>query len=347
MPLNILLLSHCFFPDIGGIEVNSEIYARAFTRAGHRVRVMTWSTLTKEAGFPFEVIRKPSKKELFRQHAWADVVFENNPCLRLAWPGLFFNRPSVVALNTELDPNDRASWVKQVWLKRATAVISVSEAVRRKCWPAAAVIGNPYRAREFQLLPSVARTNNFVFLGRLVSQKGTAVAVQAFGQVLSRLRVRKHAQLPTLTIIGDGPERVNLEALVAALGLGAHVQFTGFLEGSTLAQELNRYRYLLVPSLYGEAFGNVVLEGMACGCLPIVSDSDGLPDAAGKAGLVFPRGNADALADTMWRVLHDPALEQQLRQAAPRHLAAHQPAVVSERYMRTLQAAAAGGRDRQ
>ncbi|UOQ69531.1 glycosyltransferase family 4 protein [Hymenobacter volaticus] len=288
--MKILLLSHCFFPDIGGIEVNSEIYARAFTQAGHQVRVLTWSTLTTEAYFPFEVVRNPSKKELFRQHAWADVVFENNPCLRLAWPALFFNRPSVVSLNTELDPADGATWVKQAWLKRATSVISVSEAVRRKCWPAAAVIGNPYRAREFRLIPSVVRTNNFVFLGRLVSQKGTAVAVQAFGQVLTRLRAHGGQHLPTLTIIGDGPERLSLEGLVASLNLSAHVQFTGFLEGSALARELNRYRYLLVPSLFGEAFGNVVLEGMACGCLPLVSDSDGLPDAVGKAGLIFPRG---------------------------------------------------------
>ncbi|UOQ69532.1 hypothetical protein [Hymenobacter volaticus] len=47
----------------------------------------------------------------------------------------------------------------------------------------------------------------------------------------------------------------------------------------------------------------------------------------------------------MWQILHDPILEQELRQVAPAHLAAHQPTIVSERYLQALQAAAAVSRD--
>ncbi|WP_375436312.1 glycosyltransferase family 4 protein [uncultured Hymenobacter sp.] len=344
MPLKILLLSHHFFPDIGGIEVNSEIYARAFSAAGHQVRVLTWSTSTTPVSFPFAVIRQPSNRQLFQHHAWADIVFENNPCLRLAWPNVFFGRPSVISLNTELDRTASVAWAKYAWLKRATAVISVSEAVRQKCWPAAAVIGNPYRASEFKHRPEIARTEAFVFVGRLVSQKGANLAIVAFQRVLKRLQEqRPGSPKPTFTLIGDGPERAALEALAVSLDVHQHVQFLGFSPGRTLARQLNRYRYVVVPSLFGEAFGNVVLEGLACGCLPIVSDSDGLPDAAGPAGLVFPRGNAEALADTIWEILHNPAREKKLRQAATAHLAAHQPALVSARYLRVLTAATAAG----
>ncbi|MGI4885929.1 MAG: glycosyltransferase family 4 protein [Janthinobacterium lividum] len=342
--LRILLLSHYFYPEIGGIEVNSEIYARAFAAAGHDVHLLTWSVIDTEVPFPFTVVRNPSNSALFKEHAWADIVFENNPCLRMAWPGLFFGRPSVVSMNTELYRTSSSGWfsmrwVKRAWLWRTGAVISVSDALRKQFWPAASVIGNPYRAQDFKVLDHISRTDNFVFLGRLVSQKGADLAVEAFHCVLAKLAERDPgAPRPTLTIIGDGPERANLEQQVAALHLGNYVRFTGFMQGRTLVEELNRHRYLLVPSLYGEAFGNVVLEGMACGCLPIVSDSDGLPEAAGRAGLVFRRNDANALAAAIYYIIHEPVLEMQLREAAPAHLSAHQPEAVSQRYLQVLEA---------
>lgn len=340
MPLKILLLSHRFHPDIGGIEVNSEIYARAFSAAGHEVRIVTWSTTFEEDAFPFVVVRNPDKRTLFREHAWADITFENNPCIRLGWPGVFFGRPTVVSLNTEYH-KDAAGLVKRAWLKRADSVISVSDAVRRKCWPAALVISNPYRSKEFKILSEVKRTDDFVFLGRLVSQKGADQAVLAFHKVLLMLDEEDPlADKPSLTIVGDGPERPKLEELVEKLDLTGHVHFVGFLHGEELVKQLNAHRFLLVPSIYGEAFGNVVLEGMACGCVPIVSDSDGLPDAAGRAGLVFSRGSVQSLADGIWRILHDPMLELQLRQAAPAHLASHEPEIIAHRYLQVLEAAA-------
>lgn len=341
MSLKILLLSHKFNPDIGGIEVNSEIYAHAFAAAGHEVRLLTWSAQNAETTFPFAVIRNPSKWTLVKEHAWADIVFENNPCMRLGWPALFFGRPCVVSLNTELSNSSGVDWLKHAWLKRADSVICVSEAVRKKCWPTAAVIGNPYRANTFRRLPEVARTDDFVFLGRLVSQKGTKLAVLAFQQLLARLAENKSPlKRPKLTIIGDGPERASLVQLVAALELTEYVRFTGFLQGEALVRQLNAHRFMLVPSLYEEAFGNVVLEGMACGCLPLVSDSGGLPAAAGPAGLVFSRGSVEALVASTWEILHAPLHEAQLRQAAPAHLALHTPELVSQRYLQVLATAA-------
>jgi glycosyltransferase involved in cell wall biosynthesis len=338
MGLKILLLSHCFHPDIGGIEVNSEIYALAFTAAGHEVRVVTWTTTEATTTFPFQVIRSPSSRALLREHAWADIVFENNPCLRLAWPALLFRQPSVVSLNTELPPTTVATWLKRLWLRRANAVIAVSEAVRQHSWPSAQVISNPYREQVFRILPTATRQHDFVFLGRLVSQKGAHHAVQAFAQVLARLgHTRVSGPAPRLTIIGDGPERPHLEHLVASLGLAAQVVFTGFLQGEALVQQLNQHRFLLVPSLTGEAFGNVVLEGLACGCLPLVSDSGGLPAAVGRAGLIFKQDDAASLADCMWRILHTPDLEYQLRQEAAAHLGMHQSTAVAQRYLQVLQ----------
>lgn len=45
----------------------------------------------------------------------------------------------------------------------------------------------------------------------------------------------------------------------------------------------------MIPSVWGEAFGIVALEGMASGCIEICSDSDGLQEAIGNNGFLFKR----------------------------------------------------------
>lgn len=342
MQKKILFLSHKFYSDIGGIEVNSEILARSFYESGHEVRVLTWSEDSTRKVFPFAVIRDPNIIDLFREHAWADLVFENNPCVRLGWPSLFFERPSVIVLNTWLDKVNGKfkinEWVKFRWIKRARQVISVSDAVCRGCWPTSIVIRNPYRANLFRILPDVNRTADFVFVGRLVSQKGVDLLILAFHRLLSMTQEDKTLnKTSSLTIVGDGPERGKLERLVVDLKLEKYVSFAGFLQGDRLINHLNRHKFLVVPSLLKEAFGNVVLEGIACGCIPIVSNSGGLPEAVGNAGVVFKTGDLDDLVACIHKLQSDPDLTQRLRKAASEHLAAHHPNKVSQRYLQVIE----------
>jgi len=339
--LKILFLSHRFYPDIGGIEVNSEILATAFHNAGHDVRLLTWTDKTGTKSFPFTVIRKPAYKVLFKQHNWADVVYENNPCLRLAWPNIFFNKPSCIALRTwvsringEIGLQDQ---LKKWWLKKAAAVIAVSDAVRRKSWPAATVIGNPYRINLFRVIDGIPRNKKFVFLGRLVSDKGASMAIEALHKLKNLQPETFTSKSTLLTIIGDGEQRDYLQELVIKLGVHENVVFTGSLSGDPLVHCLNEHQYLIVPSLWEEPFGNVALEGMACGCIPIVSSGGGLPDATGNAGIVFKRGSVDDLVATILSVVENPTLKQQLQNAAAAHLSEHDPFTVANRYLEIIE----------
>ncbi|MEK6481688.1 glycosyltransferase family 4 protein [Catalinimonas sp. 4WD22] len=334
--MKILFLSHNFYPFLGGIEVNSALLATSFAKAGHQVLLLTWTAEDGNKAFPFEVVRNPSLAQLFRAHLWTDMVFENNPCLRLSWLDFFTRRPLVVTLNTWIARSSGRLGIqdklKFQWLKRANSVVAVSEAVRKKCWPKATVIGNPYRADEFERLSSIPKDRDFVFLGRLVSDKGVDLAIKAFYQLLSKEPKQNHS----FTIVGDGPERKKLEHMVNKLGLNDHVHFTGALQGKVLVQCLNRHRFMLVPSMWEEPFGNVALEGIACGCIPIVSDGGGLPDAVGNAGITFRRGNLSHLVDTIQKVLQQSSLEQQLREAAKAHLKKHHPEEVCRQYLNVI-----------
>ena len=343
--MKILFLSHSFYPQMGGIESNSELLAAAFTEKGHEVHLITWSQDAGNKSFPYNVIRNPGTRTLFKEHRWADLVFENNPCFRLGWPGLFFRRPSVIAINTWISRADGKVSLRdkikiQWWLKRCREVIAVSDAVRRVCWPPATVIVNPYRVNDFKIIPEVVRNADFVFLGRLVSDKGADQAIRALHHLTNTNNKNgNHAPAPSLTIIGDGPDRPMLEALVKELSLTDRITFTGALKGEALSRCLNQHHVLLVPSAWEEPFGNVVLEGMACGCVPIASDGGGLPEAVGNAGLTFRRNDIESFVNCIRRLMNDPKLERQLREAAPAHLADHHPRIISRKYLQVIQKA--------
>ncbi len=340
--MKILFLSHSFFPDIGGIEMHSEILAHSFANAGHEVHLVTWSCGGTEKDFPFAVIRNPGKYRLIQEHKWADVVFENNPCVRLAWPSFFLRRPLVIALHTWISRiNGTISWIDKLKIKRlilAKRVIACSHALRLRCWPDSTVIANPYQDNLFKVLPDVNRSKDFVFLGRLVSDKGVDLALRAIHKLIQlKKRDQNSSNDISFTIIGNGPERETLEKLVHELGLEKNITFKGALKGGQLVECLNEHRFLLVPSVWEEPFGMVALEGMACGCLPIVSDGGGLPDAIGKAGLTFERGNVDSLVSTIQQVWNDQELEKKLRTAIPEHLSLHQQELITKRYLTVIE----------
>jgi glycosyltransferase involved in cell wall biosynthesis len=340
--MKILFLTHKFYPDIGGIETMSEILATEFVEAGHEVHVLTHTQNSHTANFPFLIFRKPSFFKILKEHFWADIVFENNVCLRLSMPGLFSGRPSIIALHTWISRNDgKIAWqdkLKYTWLKRAKKVISCSNAIRERCFPSSIVINNPYRDNIFKIIPEIVKTNKFIFVGRLVSDKGADIAVKAFNQIFLESQL-KGAPTFSLTIVGEGPERKSIENLILNLGLTEHVTLKGALFGKTLVECINQHEIIIVPSVWEEPFGLVALEGMACGCLPIVSNSGGLPDAIGNAGLLFEKGNITSLVLCIEKLLNDQYLQKQLHEAASIHLQSHTSSVISKRYLEVIERA--------
>lgn len=337
--MKILFISHNFFPLIGGIEVNSEILATAFSEAGHDVRMVTWTPDAEGTKFSFEIVREPGLITLLRLHNWAELIFENNPSLRLSWPNILFSRPHVVAVRTMINRNDGTSKFQNVfkkkWLKQAKYVIAVSEAIRIKCFLNAVVIGNPYRVSQFKIQQKILRSKHFVFMGRLVSEKGVDLAIRA----VHHFNKRKTEKF-TLSIIGEGQERHLLEELTMKLNMEDYIFFKGTLCGEDLTNCLNEHRFILIPSRCEEAFGNVALEGMACGCIPIVSDSGGLPDAIGPAGLTFKCGNLKSLIATMERLINESKLQSILLEKAKQHLNSHHPKVIAKQYLEVVDSAA-------
>ena len=332
--MKITLASHHFFPEVGGIETMSELLARRFVAQGHEVTLVTQTPYDGKDDYPFRIVRAPNRRELIGAVRWGDVFFHNNISLQTAWPLLLVRRPWIVAHRTWIARDDGSLGAQDKIKKRLARFasnISISQAVADHLSAPSTVIGNPYRDELFFEMPAIERDRDLVFLGRLVSDKGVNVLLDALAELQTReLR-------PNLTIIGDGEERGALENQAAKLKLD--VNFVGAKSGAELTKLLNRHRVMVVPSLWNEPFGIVALEGIACGCVVVGSQGGGLKDAIGPCGVTFPNGDAPALARALEPLLRDEKQLQPYRDAAPAHLANHQADRVAKLYLEVIESA--------
>lgn len=336
--LNILIYSPQFYPRLGGVERVTQMLAQAWGEAGCEIKVVC-STEGVEAekgnDFAFEIVRFPRNKQLFQLLRWCDVYVQSCISLKglLPWP--LVRRPLVMIHHTWYCDPDAGHVRWQDWLKlqvtRLGHNIAVSEAIASHLPTPAQVIENPYTETIFHPRPEIERDRDLIFVGRLVSDKGVDLLIDAMGQL------RQQGLTPNLTIIGSGTERSPLEQQIQALHLTRQVTFAGELTPTEVAQRLCQHRILVVPSRWREPFGIVALEGIACGCWVVGSNQGGLSAAIGPGGLTFENGNVEQLTTRLQQVLTASTTWQPDMAAIAKHLENHQQAIVAQQYLATLQ----------
>lgn len=325
--MKILICSHVFAPSIGGIETVSSVLAEQFTRMGSQVVLVTQTPgETSDAGY--KVLRRPTVSKLLALGRWADVVFQSQISLQTLLPLLLVRRPIFITCHGLPRRGDGTlGW--QDRLKHAAFrlchTLAISEAVANGLPQKSTVVGNPFDAAEFTVEEGI-RDKDIVFLGRLVSDKGCALALRALAIL------KENGCRPSFTVIGDGSEMAALKQLSADLGISDQVDFRGSIREGR-GRELARHKIMVIPSLWAEPFGVVALEGLAAGCVLASANAGGLPEAVGPCGLLFPSGDAEALARVLHRLLTEPGLRQTLLAERPRHLERFQPENVARRYL--------------
>ncbi len=326
---------------LGGLETVVQVLAAEWSRMGHVVTVVTDARNAESDTFPFQVLRGASFLDIAQAVRGGDVFVHANVSLWGFLPWLFcgLRRPAWVATHHGWyedfgRPVTLLNRLKK-WLCRfAAANISVSHAVDQFLGIKGGVIPNPYDSRQFRRLEDVPKTQDLVFLGRLVSDKGVDVLIKA----LALLRDPGHR--PRLTIIGSGPERGPLEQLAVQCQVMDQITFMGAQSGGELVRLLNEHRILVVPSRWNEPFGVVALEGMACGCWVVGSSGGGLPEAIGPCGCTFANGNEQELADALMECLGRECSAVHQRTLSVSHLKLHEASVVSQAYIHVFNAVA-------
>ncbi|OKH40351.1 glycosyl transferase group 1 [Calothrix sp. HK-06] len=94
-------------------------------------------------------------------------------------------------------------------------------------------------------------------------------------------------------------------------GLEKYITYLGKLDKTTLIKIYSAADILLAPSLY-EGFGLTILEAMACGTPVITSNVSAMPEVVGNAGFFVEPSNAEAIADGVDKLYHNPIHYQEL-----------------------------------
>lgn len=199
--------------------------------------------------------------------------------------------------------------MRRLLYPRSSALVVPTEAVAtwsRRWMPAhkVEVIVNPLP--DFPSPDMEAPREHLILsVGRLVWHKGHRDLIDAY--------VGSHAQQRDwkLVVLGEGPERRNLEAQIDRLNLQEHVS----LPGNTPSpwQWLHRAAIFVLPSSF-EGFSNALMEGLAMGCACVAYNCPSGPAEllADDRGVLVPTGDVDALRVALDELVDDEARRLQL-----------------------------------
>ena len=159
--------------------------------------------------------------------------------------------------------------------------------------------------------------NRILAVGRLSPEKGFHTLVQA----LSLLRDTGAAF--TCRVIGEGPARQDLQALIDRHGLQEEVALTGAQPQEVIRSALATATVFTLPCQVApngsrDGIPVALMEAMAAGCPVVSCPVSGVPELIGheESGLLAEEGNARSLADALHRLLQDPSLRGRLSVAA-------------------------------
>ncbi|MEI6315290.1 MAG: glycosyltransferase family 4 protein [Syntrophus sp. (in: bacteria)] len=168
------------------------------------------------------------------------------------------------------------------------------------------VLGGGVDLDLFYPSPSIPKVKNrLVFFGRLVTEKGLWTLLEAFSLQNSAAE---------LELVGEGPLRSEIETFLSGSPLRERVKLTDYVAPEHLRDILVRSGLAVVPSIWQEPLGLVVLEAMACG-LPVVASSvGGIPEMISDRvnGLLVTPGDPLALATAIENAIGDPSLYERL-----------------------------------
>ena len=138
----------------------------------------------------------------------------------------------------------------------------------------------------------------FVYCGRLSPEKGVGFLLRAFAKFVADV---PHS---VLHIVGDGPERADIEKQIDELGLIRSVIVTGWLPPDDVDAELSDAWALVAPSIWAEPFGIAVVEAMIRGIPVVVSDNGGFSENVEQdvTGVLFSPRDETALVQALRRV---------------------------------------------
>ncbi len=162
------------------------------------------------------------------------------------------------------------------------------------------VIGNIVDFSSIRFNPKSHEGITFISAASMVRDKGFDVLINSFSEFLKSFR-NQYSPIQ-LVILGDGPDRKNIEKLVRDLNISDCVYFYGKYNKREFSSFLETSDVFILPSRH-ETFGIVYIEAMAAG-VPVIATKCGGPEdfVDDSHGIMVPVDDVDALADAMSKI---------------------------------------------
>ncbi len=349
--MRVLIVTGIFPPDIGGPATYVPTIAAALAGRGHEVAVLTLSDglAHDDHCYPFRVVRLPRKLvkqwrmlrtiwTIWRLGKEVDILFVNGLALESVLSNLALRKPLVMKVVGDLAWERATNWgltkddfetfqqrrygprvqllkaLRSWWTRQADRVIVPSRYLARwvEGWGVPkerlVVIYNAVEPMDdVKPLPVPLTTPvKAVTVGRLVPWKRVDKVIEA---------LRKIPELG-LVIVGDGPERPQLERLTQELQIQNRVYFARQRPKKETLGLMAACDLFVLNSTY-EGLPHVVLEAMALG-LPVVATAvGGTPEVVrdGETGILVPSGD-EGPAVALQRLCSDQQLRRSLAEEA-------------------------------
>jgi glycosyltransferase involved in cell wall biosynthesis len=337
--MRIARVVHALYPEAQGDYFGTNELSRKQALQGHQVRLYTWSmgnrpSVSVEQN-DYAVVRLGGPNFgvpfLFREYPYlphlgnsivsdgADIVHAHSHLfLTSLQAGLAAKRvrlPFVVTVHGVLAkrgfPTDELQWaylrtLGNTVFRLADRVICVSrgdieEVVALGC-PESKVrfVPNAVDSDFFRPGSEERRPQEILWVGRFVPEKRLETLIRAMKLVLSERRAM-------LRLVGDGPEMSRIQDFASKLGIRDKVVFEGRVGKEEVARFMRGASIFALPSAK-EGLPKVLLQALASELAVVASDIPGVDDVVtgGKNGLLFERGDAKAMADSILTLLGDP-----------------------------------------
>jgi len=236
-----------------------------------------------------------------------------------------------VVFSPQRGPLSLRGWLKRTAIERifcrADRIIAVSREVAQAVQATSkvplerittipnGVEPNPYHTERDRF--ALRKSLNLPLNRPIVASVGRLIHLKGYQHLEAALALIPSERRPLALIIGDGPDRNQLEARAIALGLSEDIRFLGYRRD--VPAVLAASDLFVLPSLW-EGLPLALLEAMSAG-LPVVATSVGGNAEVleeGKSGLLVPPRNETALARAMSRLLENPLQGQAMGRMARR-----------------------------
>jgi len=338
VPINILMVTGIFPPDIGGPATYVPTMASELVRRGHKVIVLTLSDRLdhddRSYTFPVHRIRRSLAKpfrflftvlRILREGRSANVLYVNGLYLEAATATFLLRKPmgQKIVGDWAWERATNKGWVKDTFeafqKRKYDPSIRLLKALRNFCVRRAdaVIVPSEFLARAVANW-GVSETKMIVIYNavELSSPKPAAIPLANLFKIVTVGRLVPWKQIDHLieaihdcegvglVIVGDGPERARLESFAEMSRVTDRVYFAGQRSKEETFALMAACDLFVLNSSY-EGFPHVVLEAMCAGLPVLATAVGGTPELVhdGENGLLIPPNANGALSKTLIRLL--------------------------------------------